>query len=81
MKEEYIMKYAEYGLKITLEELRKLLEYAENRAQYDNMESCIYIKGGDRPTITQTGSKVFPLSWPRMPCCWTLTIRRTANCC
>lgn len=47
------MKYTEYGLQITLEELRKLLECAENRAQHDNMESCIYIKGGDRPTITQ----------------------------
>ncbi len=48
-----MMKYTEYGLQITLEELRRLLEYAENRAQYDNMESCVYIKGGDRPTIKQ----------------------------
>lgn len=47
------MKYTEYGLKIDLTELRRLLEYAENRVQYDNMESCLYIKGGERPTITQ----------------------------
>ncbi|MBP5605222.1 MAG: hypothetical protein J6X60_06735 [Ruminiclostridium sp.] len=47
------MKYTEYGLKITLEELRKMLEYAENRAQYGNMENCIYIKGGEKPTIKQ----------------------------
>ena len=47
------MKYTEYGLQISLEELRKMLEYAENRAQYSNMERCIYIKGGDRPQITQ----------------------------
>lgn len=47
------MKYTEYGLQITLEELRRMLEYAENRAQYDNMESCVYIKGGDRPRIIQ----------------------------
>ncbi len=47
------MKYTEHGLQITLEELRRLLEYAENRAQHDSMESCIYIKGGDRPRIIQ----------------------------
>lgn len=47
------MKYTEYGLKITLEELEKLLEKAKNRAEYDNMESCVYVKGGERPTITQ----------------------------
>lgn len=47
------MKYTEYGLKIDLTELRRLLEYAENRVQYDNMESCLYIKGGERPTIKQ----------------------------
>lgn len=47
------MKYTEYGLQIGLDELRKMLEYAENRAKYGNMESCIYIKGGEKPTITQ----------------------------
>lgn len=47
------MKYTEYGLKITLEELRELLEYAENQAKRHNMESCIYIKGGEKPKITQ----------------------------
>lgn len=47
------MKYTEYGLQISLDELRHLLEYAENRAQYDNMERCIYVKGGDKPQITQ----------------------------
>ena len=47
------MKYTEYGLKIPLDELRKLLEYAENRSEHANMEPCIYIKGGERPTITQ----------------------------
>jgi hypothetical protein len=47
------MKYTENGLQITLEELKKIVEYAENRAKYDSMESCIYIKGGDKPQITQ----------------------------
>lgn len=47
------MRYTEHGLCIPLNELRRLLEYAENRARYDSMESCIYIKGGERPTITQ----------------------------
>ena len=47
------MKYTEYGLKITLEELRQLLERAENEAQFHNMENCLYIKGGDRPEIRQ----------------------------
>ena len=47
------MKYTEYGLRITLDELRRMLEYAENRAEYGNMEGVIYIKGGDRPQITQ----------------------------
>ena len=51
--EDKEMKYTEYGLMITLEELRKMLEYAENQAQYHNMESSIYIKGGERPKITQ----------------------------
>ena len=47
------MKYTEYGLKITLEELRQLVERAENGAQFHNMENCLYIKGGDRPEIKQ----------------------------
>ena len=47
------MQYTENGLCITLEELRHILEYAENRAKYDSMESCVYIKGGDRPKIMQ----------------------------
>lgn len=47
------MKYTKNGLCISLEELRNLLDYAENRAKYGNMESCIYIKGGEKPTITQ----------------------------
>ena len=47
------MKYTEYGLKITLEELRQLLERAENEAQFHNMENCLYIKGGDRLEIRQ----------------------------
>lgn len=40
------MEYTDYGLRIGLDELRKMLEYAENRAQYGNMEHCLYIKGG-----------------------------------
>lgn len=47
------MKYTEYGLKITLEELRRMLEHAENEAKYGNMENCIYIKGGEYPEIKQ----------------------------
>ena len=47
------MKYTEHGLKITLDELRKLLEFAENRAEYGNMEGCIYIEGGKEPRIKQ----------------------------
>lgn len=47
------MKYTEYGLQISLDELREMLEHAENRAKYGNMEHCIFIKGGDKPKITQ----------------------------
>ena len=47
------MKYTEYGLKITLEELRRLLERAENETEYSNMEACIDIKGGEKPEIKQ----------------------------
>jgi len=32
------MKYTGHGLQITLDELRRILEYAENRVKYDNME-------------------------------------------
>lgn len=47
------MEYTKYGLKIPLDELRKMLEYAENRAKYDSVENCIYISGGERPRIKQ----------------------------
>ena len=47
------MTYTEYGLRITLDELEKMLEYAKDQAKNHNMNSCIYIKGGEKPTITQ----------------------------
>ena len=47
------MKYTEYGLQITLDELEEMLEYAKNQAEYHDKESCIYIKGGAKPKITQ----------------------------
>lgn len=47
------MKFTEYGLQITLDELKSLTKRIENEAQYHNMESCVYIKGGERPKITQ----------------------------
>ena len=47
------MKYTEYGLRISLDELEEMLAYAKNQAEYRNMESCIYIKGGEKPKITQ----------------------------
>ena len=47
------MKYTEYGLQINLKELRQLLESAEHAAKYENMEYSLYIKGGNKPTITQ----------------------------
>lgn len=47
------MRYTENGLQISLADLRTMLECAENRAQFGNMESCIYIKGGEQPKITQ----------------------------
>ena len=47
------MVYTEYGLCISLDELRKMLERAENEAQYHCKENRIYIKGGDKPQITQ----------------------------
>jgi len=47
------MLYTEYGLKITLDELRTMLDYAETQVKHGYMEDCIYIKGGDTPKITQ----------------------------
>jgi len=47
------MEYTEYGLKITLDELRKMLERAEAEHAHGNMEGCVYIKGGEEPKITQ----------------------------
>lgn len=47
------MTYTQYGLRITLEELEKLLENAKHEVEHGNMEGCIYIKGGDKPQITQ----------------------------
>ena len=47
------MEYTDHGLRIPLDELRRLLQLAENRVQYDSMESCIYITPGDRPRIVQ----------------------------
>ena len=47
------MRYTEHGLCIGLNELCSLLEYAEHEAKHGNMESVLYIKGGDRPQIMQ----------------------------
>jgi len=49
------MEYTENGLRITLEELRSLLETAENEAKYHNMEKALYIKdnGSGEPKIIQ----------------------------
>ena len=47
------MKYTGHGLQITLDELRRILDYAENRARYGSMEPCVYVKPGDRPRIIQ----------------------------
>lgn len=47
------MIYTEYGLCIGLDELKTLVERVENESKYHNMESCIYIKGGDKPEIKQ----------------------------
>lgn len=47
------MLYTEYGLKISIEELEQIVERAENKHEYHNMEPCIYIKGGERPRIVQ----------------------------
>ena len=51
-----MMEYTEHGLKINLDELKRILEYAENRADHGNMERTIYIKGSERPRITQYSS-------------------------
>lgn len=50
------MLYTEYGLKISIEELKQIVEKAENQYKYHNMEPCIYIKGGERPSIMQYSS-------------------------
>lgn len=47
------MRYTKRGLQIMLDELRRLVEYAENRVKYDNMEPCVYISSSDRPRIIQ----------------------------
>lgn len=47
------MEYTKHGLRIPLDELRRILDYAENRAEFDSMESCVYITPGDRPRIIQ----------------------------
>lgn len=47
------MKYTEYGLQVTLADLKALVERVENEAKYNSMETSIYIKGGDKPKITQ----------------------------
>ncbi len=47
------MRYTEYGLKISLDELEKMLDYAKEKAEFGNMEPCIYIEGGEKPTIKQ----------------------------
>lgn len=47
------MIYTEYGLCIGLDELKALVERVENESKYHNMESCIYIKGSEKPQIKQ----------------------------
>lgn len=47
------MVYTEYGLCIGLDELKELVKQVENENKYHNMESCIYIKGGEKPEIKQ----------------------------
>ncbi len=47
------MRYTEYGLKITLDELQYILNCAQNGVKYDSMEESVYIEGGDRPKIIQ----------------------------
>lgn len=47
------MVYTEYGLCITLEEMKELVTRIENEYKYHNMEPRIYIKGGEKPQIIQ----------------------------
>lgn len=47
------MEYTEHGLKISLEELKNMLERAENYANYCGFERTIYINGSERPRINQ----------------------------
>ena len=47
------MRYTESGLELTIDELKRLAEQAEQAAKHQNMESVIYIQGGDRPRIVQ----------------------------
>lgn len=47
------MKYTEYGLKITISELRELLTAVERKAEYADKQESIYIEGGDKPKIIQ----------------------------
>ena len=47
------MEYTEHGLKIGLDELRRMLDYAENRAKYDSMTDCVFITYGNTPQIIQ----------------------------
>ena len=49
------MVYTENGLKLTIDDLRHLLERVENEADYNDKIPCIYITGGDRPQIVQYG--------------------------
>ncbi|MBR3742803.1 MAG: hypothetical protein IKN04_20495 [Clostridia bacterium] len=47
------MEYTKNGLRITLEELEKMLNEAKTAQKHNSMENCIYIKGGKKPEITQ----------------------------
>ena len=47
------MRYTERGLQITLDELRRIVEYAENRVKYGSIEPCVCITSGNRPRIIQ----------------------------
>lgn len=59
------MVYTEYGLCISLDELKELVESAEKENKYRNMEGCIYIKGGDKPEIKQycCYAECFPINY------------------
>lgn len=49
------MIYTKNGLRISLDELKELVERVENEYKYHNMESCIYISGDNmnKPEIKQ----------------------------